>query len=375
MATPSVSHLLWDDSWNAFGLTVNEKIIHDVADAYEKKGLADYGWTYINIDDGWEAANRDAQGKIIGNEKFKNIKALSDYLHSKGLKLGIYSSPGPKTCGSFLGSYQFEEKDAKTYADWGIDYLKYDWCSYSQIAPSPDLEGLQKPYVTMKNALGKQNRDIAYSLCQYGMGEVWKWGKDVGGNCWRTTGDIVDTWGSLQGILKLQEGIESYAGPGHWNDPDMLIVGYVGWSANLHKTRLNAHEQYLHISTWAMLSAPLLLGCDPNQLDEFTLNLITNNEVLSINQDRLGKQASIVKKDGSVWYYAKPLYRGAYAVCAVNYGWAEKEVSITPAAFNISGTFITRDVWRQKNAGGKGEEVKVVVPPHGAGLYKLIPVK
>ena len=227
------------------------------------------------------------QGVIQTNEKFPDMKALADYVHSKGLKLGIYSSPGPKTCAGFAASYQNEEQDASTYASWGIDYLKYDWCSYGGIAKDGSLAELQKPYRVMRDALDECGRDIVYSFCQYGMGDVWKWGAEVGGNCWRTTGDINDSWGSMSGIGFGQDGHEKYASPGHWNDPDMLVVGKVGWGPNLHPTGLTPNEQMTHISLWCLLSSPLLIGCDLSDMDQFTLDLLTNDEVLDVNQDPL----------------------------------------------------------------------------------------
>ena len=228
------------NSWNCWACSVDDGKVRASADAMVSSGLIDHGWTYINIDDCWEVKpnatdsvlngeQRDKSGMINTNKKFPDMKALSDYVHSKGLKLGIYSGPGPLTCAGFTASYQHEQQDAQQYADWGLDYLKYDWCSYSQIAENRSVRELKKPYEVMRAALDKVPRDIVYSLCQYGMGNVWEWGADVGGNCWRTTDDITDTWESLSGIGFGQAGHEKHAGPGHWNDPDMLIVGLVGW--------------------------------------------------------------------------------------------------------------------------------------------------
>ena len=219
------------------------------------------------------------------------MKALADYVHAKGLKLGVYSSPGPKTCAGYEGSFGHEDQDAKTYGEWGVDYLKYDWCS----CQSKDLKA---PYALMRGALDKSGRDIVYSLCQYGMGDVWKWGAEVGGNCWRTTGDISDSWGSMSGIGFSQDGHEKYAGPGHWNDPDMLVVGKVGWGSP-HPTKLTPDEQLTHITLWSLLSAPLLIGCDMSQLDPFTTALLSNDEVLAVDQDSLGKPAGRKAKEGS----------------------------------------------------------------------------
>ncbi|NJM94176.1 MAG: alpha-galactosidase, partial [Cytophagales bacterium] len=249
------------NSWNCWGLSVDADKVKQAADHMVSSGLSQHGWSFVNIDDGWEAPTRDKKGELLGNEKFPDFKSLADYVHKQGLKIGIYSSPGPETCGGYLGSYQYENQDAKTWASWGIDYLKYDWCSYKAFAgQDSSIDSLKAPYMLMKNALDKTNRDIVYSLCQYGWGRVWEWGESVGGNLWRTTGDIVDTWESMVEIGFGQSNNASYAGPGHWNDPDMLIVGWVGWGPNLHPTRLTVNEQYTHISLWCLLSAPLLLG-------------------------------------------------------------------------------------------------------------------
>src|SRR5436853_4679142 len=232
---------------------MDDPTVRSIADAMASNGMKDAGYLYINIDDTWEAG-RDAQGNIQTNRKFPDMKALSDYVHSKGLKLGIYSSPGPKTCAGFEASYKHEQQDANTWAKWGIDYLKHDWCSYGGIEKGRTQEALAKPYKLMGSALDASGRDIVYSLCQYGMGNVWTWGAETGGNLWRTTGDITDTWGSMSGIGFGQNGHEKYAGPGHWNDPDMLVVGRVGWG-NPHPSRLTPNEQITHITLWSLLSA------------------------------------------------------------------------------------------------------------------------
>jgi alpha-galactosidase len=274
-----------------------------------------------NIDESWEAG-RDAAGNIQSNDRFPDLKALGEYVHGKGLKYGMHSSPGPKDCGGFTGAYRHEAQDARRWAEWGFDFVKYDWCSYGRIAKdakAAGAEGFKKPYRLMGDLLKQQDRDMVFSLCEYGMGNVWELGAQVGGHCWRTTGDITDTWAgkgkawenSVSSIGFSQAGKEKFAGPGHWNDPDMLVVGFIGWGASQHRTRLTPNEQYTHISLWCLLSAPLLIGCDMTQFDDFTLSLLTNDEVLDVNQDPLGRQAAPVA-NLEVW--AKDMEDGSKAV-------------------------------------------------------------
>jgi alpha-galactosidase len=301
------------------------------------------------------------------------MKALTDYVHGKGLKIGLYSSPGPKTCAGHEGSYQHEEQDARQYAEWGFDYLKYDWCSYGQFAPRPSHEELLKPYQVMRAALDKVPHDIVFSLCQYGMGGVWAWGAQVGGNCWRTTGDITDTWSSMAGIGFGQAGHEKFAGPSHWNDPDMLVVGYVGWSARVRPTRLTPNEQYTHISLWCLLCSPLLIGCDMTKLDEFTLNLLTNDEVLEVNQDPLGRQAARVAQDGQLEVWAKDLEDGSKAVGLFNRGDEETTVTAKWSDLGLTGKQAVRDLWRQQDLGASDGQFQAPVPRHGVVLVKVTP--
>lgn len=358
------------NSWNCWGLSVDEGKVMQSAKAFKEKGLINYGWTYINIDDGWQAG-RDERGEIVPNEKFTDIKALSDSLHQMGLKFGIYSSPGPFTCGGFSGSYQHEIRDAKTYAKWGVDYLKYDWCSYATIAKDRSLSELMKPYILMNKGLMQNDRDIVFSLCQYGMGDVWKWGQDVGGNLWRTTGDITDIWDVLCEIGFSQTQNASYAGPGHWNDPDMLTVGWVGWGPNLHPSRLTPNEQYTHMSLWCLLSAPLLIGCDVSRLDDFTLNLLTNDEVLALDQDPSGKQAVPVYKSGNIQIWLKELEDGNKAIGIFNLGVATEKVTVHLSDLGFTDKLTIRDIWRQKDIGEFAGTYETTVSNHGVKLFKL----
>ena len=350
------------NSWNVWGGQVDADKIRAAADAMVKSGLAAHGFQYVNIDDTWEG-KRDADGVLHPNAKFQDMKALADYVHAKGLKLGVYSSPGPKTCAGYEGSDGHEEQDAKTYGEWGVDYLKYDWCS----CKSKDLRA---PYALMRGALDKSGRDIVYSLCQYGMGDVWTWGKDVGGNCWRTTGDINDSWNSMSGIGFGQDGHEKFAGPGHWNDPDMLVVGKVGWGRP-HPTKLTPNEQVTHITLWSLLSAPLLIGCDMTQLDPFTTALLGNDEVLAVDQDALGKPAGRKAKDGMLEVWARPLSDGTVAVGLFNRGGAPAEVTARWADVGVQGEQPVRDLWRQKDLGAFTDSFKATVPRHGAVLVKV----
>jgi alpha-galactosidase len=372
------------NSWNCFAGAVDDAKVRSAADAMIRSGLAQHGWTYINIDDCWEiqpgsndpklqGQPRDSDGMINTNKKFPDMKALCGYIHGKGLKAGLYSSPGPYTCAGFTGSYKYEAQDARRYAQWGFDYLKYDWCSYGEIAKTDtDLPKLKKPYQVMQQALAKADRDIVYSLCQYGMGDVWKWSAEVGGNCCRTTGDIGDSWSSMAGIGFSQNGHEKYAGPGHWNDPDMLVVGMVGWG-NLHPTGLTPNEQYTHISLWCLLCSPLLIGCDMAQLDEFTLGLLTNDEVLEVNQDPLGKQAARVAQHGNLEVWAKDMQDGSKAVGLFNRSRIESPVTVKWSDLGIGGRQIVRDLWRQKDLGSFETEFTAKVPRHGVVLIRVRP--
>lgn len=384
------------NSWNCWACAVDDEKVRSSAEAMVSSGLIDHGWTYINIDDCWEikpgsddpdltGQERDDHGMIRTNRKFPDMKALGDYVHSLGLKLGIYSGPGPITCAGFTASYQHELLDARRYGEWGIDYLKYDWCSYGRIAKDESLPELKKPYQVMRAALDSVPRDIVYSMCQYGMGDVWEWGEDVGGNCWRTTGDITDRWSSMAGIGFKQAGHEKYAGPGHWNDPDMLVVGLVGWGPQLHPTNLTPDEQYTHISLWSMLASPLLIGADMSRLDDFTLNLLTNDEVIEINQDPLGKQARRISEENGKQIWMKEMEDGSKAV-GLFYPGGEK---MTPADYfqwndepqkakiilngdeiGVRGKFSVRDVWRQKDLGVFENRFEAEVPYHGVLLLK-----
>ncbi len=394
------------NSWNCFAGAVTDSHIRDAARAMVASGLADHGWTYINIDDYWQvkpsAANdptlqgpaRGPDGRILPNPRFTDMRALTDYVHGLGLKIGLYSSPGPLTCGGCIGSYAHEKLDAASYADWGFDYLKHDWCSYDPklekdrpdpLGYRPDdsrFQGLDPskrpfmiPYMAMQDALRSQKRDIVYSLCQYGMGNVSEWGARVDGNCWRTTGDITDTWSSMSRIGFGQAGLERFAGPGRWNDPDMLVVGHVGWGPALHPTRLTPNEQYTHISLWSLLCSPLLIGCDLTKLDEFTTGLLTNDEIIEINQDPLGKQAARIRKDGEIEVWAKGMEDGSLACGLFNRGLKQSEVSVRFAELALPKVARGRDVWTQKDLPITGDAITARLPRHGCRVFRLWPAR
>ncbi|HED65301.1 MAG TPA: alpha-galactosidase [Planctomycetes bacterium] len=358
------------NSWNVWGLAVDDAKVRDAADWLVRTGLADFGFNTINIDDAWEG-ERDENGVLQPNEKFPDMRALADYVHSKGLHLGIYSSPGTLTCGGYAGSFGHEAIDAATWAEWGIDYVKYDWCSYRNEARDQSLPEFLWPYLVMRRALDEVPRDIVYSLCQYGMGEVARWGANVGGNLWRTTGDITDSWSSMARIGFDQDQWSPYAGPGHWNDPDMLVVGKVGWGPSLHPTRLTPNEQITHISLWSLLAAPLLIGCDLTEMDDFTLALLRNDEVLAIDQDPLGEAARRVHEEGDVEVWARPLADGAWAVGLFNRGRRATTVRFDPATIGRKEHMELRDLWLHRDLGGFEGHFETIVPRHGVVLLRV----
>ena len=359
------------NSWNVWGTSVTADKVRAAADAMISQGLINYGYRFVNIDDAWEG-KRDASGAIQTNSKFGDMAALARYVHSKGLLLGIYSSPGPKTCAGYEATYQHEQQDANTYAKWGIDYLKYDWCSYGNLFPHPTLAELQAPYRKMRGCLDRCGRDITFSFCQYGMGDVWKWGKQTGGNLWRTTGDITDSWGSMSGIAFSQSANSPYAGPGGWNDPDMLVVGNLGWGEHPHPTRLTPNEQITHITMWALLAAPLILGCDLSHLDPWTKALITNHDVIDINQDPLGHAATRVfstNEGAEVW--ARPLADGTMAVGFMNKSRTELEIEVKWYQLGLSAIQPVYDCWMRTKVGDGLTSLETYVPAHGAKLFRV----
>ena len=347
------------NSWNHFGDKVDDLTVRETADAMVRSGLAAAGYVYINIDDCWEGS-RDAQGAIVPNTKFPDMKALADYVHQHRLKLGIYSSPGPRTCGGYLGSYGHEEQDAKTYAAWGIDYLKYDWCSASRVYPDSSL---QAGYQKMGRALAQSGRPIVFSLCEYGMGDVWKWGPQVGANLWRTTGDIQDNWKSMSEIGFNQSRLAPYAAPGHWNDPDMLEIGNGGMSTTEYRT---------HFSLWCMLAAPLMAGNDLRAMSDDTRGILTNREVIALDQDVLGVQGKrLVSRDGfEIWI--KPLHDGGRAIGVFNRNDTEKTVQLSWKEIGLSAQPKTlRDLWQHRDLAPAADGYSASILGHGVLLLRL----
>jgi alpha-galactosidase len=377
------------NSWNCSGSRVDAEKVLKSARGMVDSGLINHGWTYINIDDAWQGERGGRFNGIQGNEKFPDVKGLCDQLHKMGLKAGIYSTPWTTSYATYIGGsaenpegtwskpkipkrgnvnkkilpwaigkYSFATNDAKQWAAWGIDYLKYDW------NPN-ELPETQEMY----NALRSSGRDVVLSLSNStpftnapALSKI--------ANCWRTTGDIRDTWDSMNKKGFGEDKWEPFAGRGHWNDPDMLVVGQVGWGSP-HPTKLTPDEQYTHITLWCLLSAPLLLGCDLDQLDDFTLNLLTNDEVLAINQDALGKQALTVSKNGDLRVYAKDLEDGSKSVGLFNLGETNATVTANWSDLNLSGKLLVRDLWRQRDLGKFSGKFELNVAPHGAELVKI----
>ena len=367
-ATPPMG---WN-SWNYFAGKVTDKDIRDTADLLVETGMRDAGYVYVNIDDTWEGG-RDANGKIQSNEKFPDMKALADYVHSKGLKLGIYSSPGPQTCARYEGSLGHEEQDAQTYADWGIDYLKYDLCSYGGVMktqapndPAAQNKLMREAYEKMHQAIGKTGRPMVYSLCQYGWDSVWEWGPQVGANLWRTTGDISANFDRMSLIGRSQAGLAKFAGPGHWNDPDMLEVG---------NGKLTLDENMTHMTLWAMLAAPLIAGNNLTEMKPEIAAILMNKEAIAIDQDPLGRQGDRIYAEGPVEIWAKPLKNGAghksAAVAIFNFGETASEMRGTGLHLKEAGLpahVTARDVWAAKDLGRIGDDTKFTVPRHGVVL-------
>jgi alpha-galactosidase len=363
-ATPPMG---WN-SWNHFASKVTDADVRVAADAMVSSGMRDAGYVYVNVDDTWQG-QRDAQGQIHPNSRFPDMKALADYVHSKGLKFGIYSSPGPTTCAGFEGSYGHEVQDARTYAEWGVDFLKYDLCGLRSIMgiynPQPDWNKasaiMREAYVKMHKALLKTGRPIVYSICQYGSDSVWEWGAEAGGNLWRTTDDISDSFRSMALIGFSQAGLEQYARPGHWNDPDMLEIGNGGMNSDEYRTQM---------SLWAILAAPLLAGNDLSKMDDTTKTILMNREVIAIDQDKLGIQGSRL---GPLQVWIKPLSDGSKAVALFNFVTDDVPQPITLHLKDIgfTGPVHARDLWTHTELGLLRDSYTVTPPKGGVVMLRV----
>lgn len=393
------------NSWNAYHATVTGENVMDAAHAMVSSGLINHGFSYINIDDSWQGKRGGEFNGIQPNEKFPDIKKMCDEIHAMGLKAGIYSGPWITTYAGYVGGsadnpegswekpadrtrlhgkISFAENDAKQWAAWGFDYLKYDWNPRNS-SPKETSAEFHEHSATMGNALRKSKRDVVFSYSNSMPFEDIADQSEIY-NCWRTTGDIGDSWLSMaakafymsapKGAKEL-EGAPSdrwakYARPGHWNDPDMLVLGVVNFGGKQHPTRLTPDEQYLHMTAWCMAAAPLLLGCDLDKLDAFTLNLVSNDEVLAVNQDTLGKQATVASNEGNtLLVYVRPLDDGSKAVALYNIGHETAKVTAKWADLKLEGKHAVRDLWRQKDLGDFAGEFSMTVAPHGAELVKV----
>jgi alpha-galactosidase len=346
------------NSWNYFAQGISDAVVRQTADAMVANGMRDAGYVYLNIDEAWEG-DRDSTGNIHSNAKFPDMKALADYVHSRGLKLGIYSSPGPQTCDGYRGSYGYEAQDAAAFAAWGIDYLKYDWCSAFRIYQPVDMRAV---YQKMGEALQKTGRPIVYSLCQYGKADVWTWGAAVGGNLWRTTTDIGANFKSMHSQALQQEKTAAYAGSGHWNDPDMLEVGNPG---------LSDDESRTHFSLWALLAAPLIAGNDLLHMNTETREILLNREVIAIDQDPLSQQARLVFQRDDVEIWAKQLSGGRSALGFLNTGGNAIDRQISWTSAGVQRPNRARDVWKHQDVPVAESGLQLVLRPHAMLLLVI----
>ncbi|MDP0500070.1 MAG: glycoside hydrolase family 27 protein [Verrucomicrobiota bacterium JB022] len=361
------------NSWNTFETHIDEELVKDVAQAMIDSGMRDAGYNYIVLDDGWMAMERDEEGNLVADpNKFPSgMKALGDYLHEHGFKFGLYNCAGSKTCAGYPGSQGHEFQDARNYASWGVDYLKYDWCF-------TEGRDAKEAYTTMSRALKKAGRPVVFSLCEWGQNQPWKWAKGVG-HLWRTSGDIIDCYDCVERwshgwkvILDIQmdreeghEGLEKYAGPGHWNDPDMLEVGNPG---------LTVAESRAHFSLWCMIAAPLIAGNDVRNMSEPIRQILTNREAIAIDQDKAGKQGWRFSQDGEREIWVRELSEGDWAVCVLN---ASDDRRATALDFErlyfIPGDYQVRDIWAAQDLGLRSElkRIERTLEPHDVIFLRL----
>jgi alpha-galactosidase len=372
--------------WYAHYDRITDKMMREAADVMISSGMADVGYQYVNIDDCWMNAPknndplrvgplRDEQGNIVPNKHFPDMKGLTGYIHDKGLKAGIYTSPGPLTCGGFSGTWQHEEQDARQFASWGFDFLKYDWCSYGNIAGNDkSLEAYQRPYRKMGTILKSLDRDIVYNLCQYGMGDVWKWGGDVDAHCWRTSGDLGFELDKIYEVALRNSGFREYSKPGQWNDPDYIQIGWIGNAGKMgvpELTSMPADMQYAYMSLWCLMASPLIYSGDMSKLDPFTISVLCNADVIEVNQDPLGECGLVIKHDHDCFLMVKNLEDGSKAVGLFNRGKNSAEVTVNWDELQLKGNVAVRDLWRQKELGELNGKFSAQVPAHGVVMVKI----
>lgn len=346
------------NTWYGYLCKVTDSDVRAQADAMVQNGMKAAGYEYVNIDDCWQG-QRDSQGVIQSNSNFQDMKALGDYIHSKGLKFGIYSSPGPKTCAGYEGSYRHEEQDAKTYAAWGVDFLKYDWCSAAEVYKPSEM---QAAYQKMHDAILRAGRPMVYSLCQYGLERVWTWAASVGGNIWRTTGDLDYNYDRVSLVGFQQNGLERFARPGHWNDPDMLLVGL---------GKISSDENRSQMSLWCLLAAPLIASVDLRKITPEMLAILTNRELIAVDQDPAGIQGHRVAEEGPLEVWVKLLADGSKAVGLFNRGEATMTVTAYFKDVGVGETASVRDLWAGKDLGQFQGSFSALVPKRGVVMVMM----
>jgi alpha-galactosidase len=380
------------NSWYIHYDRISDALMRQAADQMVASGMADFGYQYVNIDDCW-MVKRDSDDPVVGgpqreedgtlrsNGRFPDMAGLADYIHSKGLRAGLYISPGEWTCAGYAGSLGHEAQDARTFAAWGYDFLKYDWCSYGRVAGGSSLEDLQRPYRLMWNELRQLDRDIVFNLCQYGMGEVWTWGGEVD-HCWRTTGDLGnEPDADMPGYFVIGRSNArhfEHARPGAWNDPDYLLLGWVGDSRRMGEgrpTALTPGEQYAYMSMWCLMAAPLIFSGDMGRLDPFTLNVLCNHEVIAVDQDPLGRQARILRDTHRELVLVKDMEDGSKALGLFNLTPGPTTLAVSWDELGLRGPQRVRDLWRQRGLGTCEGALELPVPRHGAALVRLWPAR